>query len=191
MIEKGALARLTAEVVSSYVGKSTLTDSELDRATVQIPLLIDRVHEALLRIIRSEELLGGHAGDVAPGARGAGGTPFAASDPEVEEVLPISEARADSPAVPIDGSVHDDYLICLEDGLKFKTLKRHLKAKFGMSPEAYRAKWGLAPDYPMACKSYTDSRSRIATRIGLGAGGRGSQPAYAKKAPARKKAASR
>lgn len=73
------------------------------------------------------------------------------------------------PAVPIKKSIHPDYLICLEDGKKFKTLKRHLSAHYGMTPEEYRAKWGLPPDYPMTASSYSERRASIAkeTRLGL------------------------
>ncbi|MCY4034256.1 MAG: MucR family transcriptional regulator [Hyphomicrobiales bacterium] len=72
------------------------------------------------------------------------------------------------PAVPIEESVTSNYIICLEDGLKFKSLRRHLYAKYNMSPEHYRAKWGLPPDYPMVAKNYATTRSRLAKQIGLG-----------------------
>jgi predicted transcriptional regulator len=172
MIDKNALARLTAEVVSSYVGNSSLSDAELDRAVMKLPLLIDRVHEALLRILQGEDEVAGDASaDASPPAAGEG----VAARPAMVTAPPEAPAR---PAVPISESVHDNYLICLEDGRKYKTLKRHLQSKYGLTPDAYRAKWGLQPDYPMACKSYTASRSSVAKRIGLGVGGRGSRPAY-------------
>jgi len=72
------------------------------------------------------------------------------------------------PAVPIKKSVTDDYLICLEDGKKLKMLKRHLNTAYGMTPEEYRAKWGLAPDYPMVAPNYSRTRKDLAKRIGLG-----------------------
>ena len=72
------------------------------------------------------------------------------------------------PAVPIDQSVTDDAIICLEDGKAFKTLKRHLKTSYDMSPEEYRAKWGLSKDYPMVAPSYSKRRSDTAKAIGLG-----------------------
>jgi predicted transcriptional regulator len=72
------------------------------------------------------------------------------------------------PAVPIKKSVTGDYIICLEDGLKFKSLKRHLRSSYKMTPEEYRSKWGLPHDYPMVAPSYAAHRSRLAKQIGLG-----------------------
>ncbi len=73
-----------------------------------------------------------------------------------------------TPAVPIRKSVTDDYIICLEDGKKLKMLKRHLMTAYGMTPEEYRAKWGLRPDYPMVAPSYALKRQELAKKIGLG-----------------------
>lgn len=73
-----------------------------------------------------------------------------------------------TPAVPIKQSITEDYLICLEDGKKFKTLKRHLRSKYDMTPDQYREKWGLPPDYPMVAPSYAEKRSSLAKEIGLG-----------------------
>ena len=75
-------------------------------------------------------------------------------------------ARGD-PAVPIDESITPDYVTCLEDGMQFKSLKRHL-GMHGMSPDEYRAKWGLPNDYPMVAPKYAKARSRLAKKIGLG-----------------------
>jgi len=72
------------------------------------------------------------------------------------------------PAVSIKKSITPDYLICLEDGLKFKSLKRHLNTKFGLSADQYRAKWGLPSDYPMVAPAYAERRSAMAKSIGLG-----------------------
>ena len=77
------------------------------------------------------------------------------------------------PAVPIKKSVTNDYLVCLEDGKKLKMLKRYLRSRYNMSPEEYRAKWNLPPDYPMVAPSYAAKRSEFAKEIGLGKGGRG------------------
>lgn len=76
-------------------------------------------------------------------------------------------APALTPAVPIRKSVTPDYIVCLEDGKKFKSLKRHI-GKLGMTPDEYRAKWGLPADYPMAAPNYAAIRSRLAKRNGLG-----------------------
>jgi predicted transcriptional regulator len=82
-----------------------------------------------------------------------------------EETGAIAAAK---PAVPIKRSVTDAYIICLEDGLKFKSLKRHLRSSYGMTPEEYRAKWGLPHDYPMVAPNYAQHRSQLAKQIGLG-----------------------
>ncbi len=76
------------------------------------------------------------------------------------------------PAVPIKKSVTDEYIICLEDGQKFKSLKRHLSTHYNMSPEEYRAKWGLPNDYPMVAPHYAQTRSDLAKQMGLGQKGR-------------------
>lgn len=75
------------------------------------------------------------------------------------------------PAVPIKKSITPDYLISLEDGRKYKSLKRHLRTQYNMSPDDYRAKWGLPKDYPMVAPNYAASRSALAKSIGLGRGG--------------------
>ncbi|WP_062213090.1 MucR family transcriptional regulator [Aureimonas sp. AU12] len=72
------------------------------------------------------------------------------------------------PAVPIRKSVNPDYLICLEDGKRFKSLKRHLLTYYGLTPDAYRRKWGLPADYPMVAASYAAKRSELARSFGLG-----------------------
>ena len=77
----------------------------------------------------------------------------------------------DEPAVPVRKSITPDYLICLEDGKKFKSLKRHLRSHYNLSPEEYREKWGLPRDYPMVAPNYAQARSRLAKKMGLGQGG--------------------
>jgi predicted transcriptional regulator len=72
------------------------------------------------------------------------------------------------PAVSIKKSIHDDYIICLEDGKKLKMLKRHLKTAYNMTPEQYRERWGLPADYPMVAPNYAKQRSGLAMKIGLG-----------------------
>ena len=78
------------------------------------------------------------------------------------------------PAVPVKKSVTDDYIICLEDGQKFKSLKRHLRTHYKMSPDEYRDKWGLPKDYPMVAPNYAQTRSALAKQMGLGQKGRSS-----------------
>jgi predicted transcriptional regulator len=72
------------------------------------------------------------------------------------------------PAVSIKKSITADYIVCLEDGKKFKSLKRHLRTLYNMTPEQYREKWGLPPDYPMVAPNYAAARSQLAKQMGLG-----------------------
>ncbi|MDX0184390.1 MucR family transcriptional regulator [Sinorhizobium meliloti] len=89
----------------------------------------------------------------------SGTSPRHQAEPAVEE---------QRPAVPIKKSVTVDFIICLEDGEKFKSLRRHLMAKYGLTPEQYREKWGLPDDYPMIAPSYARQRSELARASGLG-----------------------
>ena len=82
-----------------------------------------------------------------------------------EVPAPVEELK---PAVPVRKSVANDYIICLEDGKKFKSLKRHLRTHYNLSPEEYREKWGLPADYPMVAPSYSATRSKLAKDNGLG-----------------------
>lgn len=106
--------------------------------TADLPNLIADVHSAFVRI--------------------GGGTVV---DAQVEQ----EKAK---PAVNPKKSVQDDFIICLEDGKKFKSLKRHLMTHYGMSPEEYREKWNLPSDYPMVAPNYAAARSRLAKEMGLG-----------------------
>jgi predicted transcriptional regulator len=94
----------------------------------------------------------------------------------------VSEPPAEplKPAVPIRKSVTPDYLVCLEDGKKLKMLKRHLRSTYNLTPDEYRAKWSLPPDYPMVAPKYAEQRSEFAKKIGLGRG-TGRRSARAKK----------
>jgi predicted transcriptional regulator len=89
-------------------------------------------------------------------------------------LLRVSTGRAEpplepaKPAVPVKKSMTADYLVCLEDGKRYKSLKRHLRTQYGMSPEQYRDKWGLPPDYPMVAPNYAVARSQLAKKMGLG-----------------------
>jgi len=87
--------------------------------------------------------------------------------------LAPAEAEKPKPAVSIKKSLGHEYLICLEDGKKFKSLKRHLKTHYDLSPDQYREKWGLASDYPMVAPAYAEARSNLAKQMGLGQKRRG------------------
>ncbi|MGI9382006.1 MAG: MucR family transcriptional regulator [Methyloligellaceae bacterium] len=84
----------------------------------------------------------------------------------IKSAQPLKEELR--PAVPIKKSITPDYIICLEDGKKFKSLKRHLRAQYDLSPEEYREKWGLQHDYPMVAPNYAAARSALAKKLGLG-----------------------
>lgn len=120
--------RMTADVVSAYLGNNTLP-------AAQIPEVINTVYLSLSRIEGKK-----------------------ASDGSETPKAPIS----------IRKSITADYIVCLEDGKKLKMLKRHLRTVYGMTPEEYRAKWGLPLDYPMVAPNYSRQRSAFAKKIGLG-----------------------
>ncbi len=130
-LSKTDLLRLSADIVSSYVGRNAVGASALED-------LLSDVYQSLSRL--------GHA----PAAAG-----------------PAPRQR---PAVPVARSVQHDFIVCLEDGKKLKMLKRYLRSRYDMSPEDYRRKWGLSPDYPMVAPAYAERRSDFAKKIGLGRG---------------------
>ncbi len=80
----------------------------------------------------------------------------------------VGPAEPPRPAVPVKRSITPEYIVCLEDGQKFKSLKRHLRTRYNMTPDQYREKWALAPDYPMVAPNYAAARSRLAKQMGLG-----------------------
>ena len=90
----------------------------------------------------------------------------------VNTAVEVVEAPVKEPAVPLRRSITPDFLVCLEDGRKFKSLKRHLRTRYNLSPEDYRSKWGLPKDYPMVAPNYAKARSDLAKQMGLGQGGR-------------------
>ncbi len=112
------------------------------------------------------------------GAQAGGQKPEPADVAEMIAVVHTALQRAQSgetgpvhgqaPAVPIAESLRDDALVCLEDGLEFQSLKRHLRVKYNLTPDAYREKWGLPRDYPMVAPDYAKRRSALAKRSGLG-----------------------
>jgi predicted transcriptional regulator len=89
-------------------------------------------------------------------------------------LLRVSSGRSEAPAEPakpavsLKKSINPDYLVCLEDGKRFKSLKRHLRTQYNMTPEQYRDKWGLPTDYPMVAPNYAVARSQLAKKMGLG-----------------------
>ncbi len=138
--EDTTVLALTARVVAAHVGHNPVTADAL-------PGLIRAVYSALNGLNPDRE------GELA--------------EEEAAPILaPISEELV--PAVPPEESVFQDHIICLEDGKKQKTLKRHLQSAHGLTPEAYRERWGLGPSYPMVAPDYAERRSELAKSIGLG-----------------------
>ena len=113
---------------------------------------------------------------VSRNAVGAGSVPevltqvFGALSGLGRPAAPAPAPQKSKPAVPVSRSIQHDHIVCLEDGKKLKMLKRYLRSRFDMSPEDYRRKWGLAPDYPMVAPAYAERRSAFAKEIGLGRG---------------------
>ena len=101
---------------------------------------------------------------------------------------PVVVAEKQKPAVNPKRSIHDDYIICLKERKKFKSLKRHLMTHYGLTPEQYREKWELDANYPMVAPNYAAARSLLARKIGLGRKPRAPEPAAAPKGRSRKKA---
>ncbi len=129
-IERKDLLALTAEIVTSYVGRNEIPAKD-------IPDLMNTVFSAV------EALANPRAAD----------------------------AVDRKPAIAVEESVTDEFIYSLEDGQPYKSLKRHLKAKYNMTPEDYRARWALPPDYPMVAPAYARERSRLAKKSGLGKSG--------------------
>ena len=87
---------------------------------------------------------------------------------KISQDTPTQERPAQKPAVAVNKSIMPDYIICLEDGKEFKSLKRHLRTHYSLSPEEYREKWNLPHDYPMVAPNYARARSELAKKMGLG-----------------------
>jgi predicted transcriptional regulator len=172
-------ASLTAKVLKAY-----LPGSGLDPA--QLPALVRDVRAAFEGRAIEPDLAPGHPtlGSAVVAAIGAEaeapppGPAVASQKPRrrtsalgsavVDAISAEAEAPPPKPAVPISKSIHDDFLISLEDGGRYRSLRRHLMSKYGMSPDDYRARWSLPADYPMVAPSYSRARSDLAKRIGLG-----------------------
>ena len=133
--------------------EATLSETKTEHAVLAAKIVAAYVSKNAVRPSDLPELVASaHAALI-----GLGTTSPASTEPE----KPV-------PAVSIKKSVTPDFLICLDDGKKFKTLKRHLRMAYGMTPEEYRAKWGLPNDYPMVAPSYAEARSQLAKQRGLG-----------------------
>ncbi|MEE2929436.1 MAG: MucR family transcriptional regulator [Pseudomonadota bacterium] len=131
---------------------------EFDRGTAESATIIEFASDIVSAYVSNNPIQSGELPDL---IRDVHSTLRQLNDAAGQDVAP-------EPAVAIKKSITDDFLICLEDGKKFKSLKRHLRSKYGMSPEEYREKWGLPYDYPMVAPSYARKRSALAKEMGLG-----------------------
>lgn len=148
VLKSDPLLPLVTEIVVAYLSHNTV-------AMHDIPRLIAETRAALANS-------GNAAGLLLPGSANA-----------ARPAAGHGTLRADrEPAVPVKKSVTPDYLVCLEDGIKLKMLKRHLRTAYDMTPEQYRERWGLPADYPMVAPNYAKKRSSLAREFGLGRGGR-------------------
>ncbi|MDR6290656.1 putative transcriptional regulator [Inquilinus ginsengisoli] len=166
------ILRFTKEIVVAHVSRNTLdSESLLDLIRNVYTTLSGTQGSASDAEFESDaaDLNGaaGHGEDLAAALTAA--TPAEAAAPAAPPV----------PAVPVEDSVTPDYIVCLEDGRRFKTMKRWLRATYGLTPEQYREKWNLPDDYPLTAPNYTKAKSADAKRQGLGAGrpARASRPA--------------
>ena len=144
---KPSVLVLTAQIVTAHVGHNSVTSDEIAK-------LIRDVHAALLEIegIKTPSIM----------------EPAEAPRSTPPKSQPAPRLPGTQPAVPPEKSIFPDYIICLEDGRRLKTLRRHLKAAFKMTPEQYREKWALPADYPMVAPAYAKARSALAKQMGLG-----------------------
>jgi predicted transcriptional regulator len=162
---------ITAELISAYLKNSAVGADDIPQLAQHVPELIRRIHEAFARLPDPT-------------------SPDAHSEHPVEEVLEAAglltkdalPIEAPIPAVPIEESVTPDHVVCLEDGMTFRSLRPHLVSAHGLTPEAYRKKWGLAHDHPIVAPNYSRDRALVAKKIGLGKGGRGAPPGQIRKA---------
>ena len=160
---------ITAELISAYLKNSAVGADDIPQLAQHVPELIRRIHEAF-------------AGLPDPVSHGDH------DHHHLEDVLEAAgllakeaPGLAPTPAVPIEDSVTPDHVVCLEDGMTFRSLRPHLVSAHGLTPEAYRQKWGLAPDHPIVAPNYSRDRAAVAKKIGLGKGGRGAPPGQIRK----------
>ena len=146
--------RLAADVLVAFLRRNSIPSSEL-------PDLAKRLTD-VFSASQYQSVTGGIDPDVASKSQAK------ESAITEESILSVATPGSITPAVRVEDSIHDEYLVSLEDGKHYRSLRRHLMAKYGMTPDDYRAKWGLAPDYPMVAPSYARDRSQVAKRSGLG-----------------------
>jgi predicted transcriptional regulator len=161
---------ITAELISAYLKNNAVSADDIPQLAQHVPELIRRIHEAFAALPDLEPP-GSHAEHPVEDVLEAAGLAAKAAPP----------AQVLVPAVPIEESVTPDYVVCLEDGMTFRSLRPHLVSAHGLTPDAYRQKWGLAHDHPIVAPNYSRDRALVAKKIGLGRGGRGAPPGQLRK----------
>ena len=161
------ILRFTKEIVVAHVSRNTLDSESLLNLIRNVYTTLSGTQGAISAetaeaALDGASLNGSHAAAQGGDGHGSDGT---------EDDMAVPHAAAPlMPAVPVEDSVTPDYIVCLEDGRRFKTMKRWLRATYGLTPEQYREKWGLPSDYPLTAPNYTKAKSADAKRQGLGAG---------------------
>ncbi len=163
---------ITAELISAYLKNSAVGADDIPQLAEHVPELIRRIHEAFARL---PEPAGFDLQTDRPVEDMLAAAALLAND--VAPTLP----EAPTPAVPIEESVTPDHVVCLEDGMTFRSLRPHLVSAHGLTPEAYRKRWGLAASHPIVAPNYSRDRAEVARKIGLGKGGRGAPPGQVRK----------
>lgn len=160
--------KLTSEIVVAYLSRNTISRAEVAQLIAEVRGALERPGQTTdLTPIQSSAVQAENSS--APDQAKSAVREMAASARAQASAAPEQDRPVESrPAVPISESIHDDYLINLEDGKRYRSLRRHLMAKYGMSPADYRRKWGLPDDYPMVAPSYARERSEVAKKSGLG-----------------------
>ncbi len=172
----------SVSAIMNSVGEPVVAGPDIDRKLeIRLVLTIDpSVRDLILRVLAS--LVGGSAdsAQALPGSErqeppvpSVSGTPDAAPVPAYPMGSPLPIPSVTPPAVDPHDSIQPDGLICLEDGKRMTMLKRYIRSRYGLTPEQYKARWGLPADYPMVAPRYAIQRSDIARRSGLGRNGRG------------------
>jgi predicted transcriptional regulator len=164
---------ITAELISAYLKNNPVGADDIPQLAQHMPELIRSIHDAFAAI--------SDAGPAVEADPGVGVANAAEATPSNDFVAMGAGAEALQPAVPIEHSVAHDHVVCLEDGLKFRSLRPHLVSAHGLTPDAYRQKWGLAPDHPIVAPDYSRERAQVARKIGLGKGGRAAAVEKARK----------
>jgi predicted transcriptional regulator len=131
---------LVAEIAASYLRRNSVGIDQIGTVVTSVTNAIEEAAKAI------------NGGDA----------------PETRSASTNGSTEGQQPAVPIKKSVQSEYIVCLEDGFHARTLKRHLGTAHGMTPEQYREKWGLPDEYPLTAPAYSESRSKMAKKLGLG-----------------------